>query len=420
MILLLLVLACGSEPAAPQPAPAPAEVPPGKMRHAVVIVVDTLRADAIERARTPTLDRLAATGAQGGWAWTASTWTAPAVISLFSGMPVRLHGWDFPFPRIMAERQQSYPPLPEVPLLAQVLREQGFSTSGHFANGLLGEGLGYERGFVRWKHGDDAQVERRVTAEIQAWQPGERNFLYVHLFGPHHPLRPGKNSQARWGIEPGAIPAKDGLEMPEGPAQGPLEEQLYWRAYHAVVEDTDERLGRILDALQPHLSETLLVVTSDHGELLGEQGHHGHDLGVWEPLTRVPLVVKNGPLLPDRVTTAAVADLVTTGLGVEHAWPVRLQQPPALVVQREGAVALTVDGRSKAIWDERAYETAVMVDLWSDPDEARPLTPVSAELLAARQAWDATVPETVLQPVAAQMDASMAEALQALGYMEAP
>ena len=61
------------------------------------------------------MDALAASGSVGR-AWSGSTWTAPAMVSMFSGLPVRSHGWDFPFPRFMDEARESYPPLPDVPL----------------------------------------------------------------------------------------------------------------------------------------------------------------------------------------------------------------------------------------------------------------------------------------------------------------
>lgn len=418
MLSLLLVLACSGSSPEQAAAADPAPVPEGKARHAVLIVVDTLRADAVDRARTPALDRLAASGAQRGWAWSASTWTAPAIVSLFSGSHVRQHGWDFPFPDIMAQRDQDYPDLPQVPLLAEVLSAAGFRTRGLYANDLIGQGLGYERGFDTWDFAHDPAMPARVAEQVEGWSDDQRQFLYVHLFGPHHPLRPGRDSRSHWSLSATELGPDGKLRLPEVRAGGPLEEQTYWRAYHAVVEDTDRHLGELFEALGPHLDDTLVVVTADHGELIGEQGRFGHSMGVWEPLTRVPLVVKNGPLLPDRVSTAAVADLVTRGLGVEHTWPVDLASAPSLVAQREGAVALTIDGRTKAIWDERAYDGPVMLDLVADPGEEHPFTPVAPTLVQARSEFDGRVPEGHLEPKSTKMGDKMVEALRALGYVE--
>ncbi len=422
-LLLLALLACssnerGASPPAPAvDRPAPPPVPAGKMKNAVVLVIDTLRADAVERARTPNLDGLSVRGAQHAWAWAPSTWTAPSMVSLFSGMHVRQHGWDFPFPNKMDLANARYPELPATPLLAEVLQQAGFQTAGHYANSLIGRELGFARGFDHWELGGDAQVTARSRRTIQGWREEDRNFLYIHLFGPHHPLKPKERSREHWGLTREQLGRDKTVRLPEVRQGGPLQESTYWRAYHAVVEDTDERVGLILEALRPHLDDTVFIVTSDHGELLGEHGDHGHSGGVWEPLTRVPFIVVNGPLLPDRVQTAALPDVVTDALGLDHDWPVQLGAGGQLVVQREGAVAVTVDGRDKAVWDERAFDGPVQFDLVVDPDEEKPAPLTSQELVQARAVFDARVPENQLQPEAGGMDAAMLEALEALGYM---
>jgi len=419
--LLALLLACSSSPT-PETSKtsttvAPTPVPPGKLRNAVVIVVDTLRADAVDRARTPALDGLAATGAQRAWAWAPSTWTAPSVVSLFSGMHVRQHGWDFPFPSKMDLANKSYPPLPDVPVLAEVLQDAGFATTGLYANRLLARELGFGRGFRRWDQLPDARLVAAARRSIKHWKPDGRAFLYLHLMGPHHPLEPKLRSREHWNLGEGELGGEQSIGLPEVRQGGDLEEGLYWRAYHAVVEDTDAHIGDIVDALRPHLDDTLLIVTADHGELLGEHGDFGHGGGVFEPLTRVPFIVVNGPLLPDRVQTAALSDIVTGALGVDHSWPVRLGDGDELVSQREGAVALTVDGRSKAVWDSTRFDGPVQFDLVVDPAEERPQPLTDSALSAARQAFDARVPAGELSAETGATDASTLQALKALGYV---
>ena len=84
-----------------------AERPPGAKKHAIVIVIDTLRADAIKEAKTPNLDALIANGAQARRGWSSGTWTAPSVISMFLGKTVREHGWDYPMPAKMALEEKA-------------------------------------------------------------------------------------------------------------------------------------------------------------------------------------------------------------------------------------------------------------------------------------------------------------------------
>ncbi|MCB9777146.1 MAG: sulfatase-like hydrolase/transferase [Alphaproteobacteria bacterium] len=447
MIPLLLLLACAGEPPPPpDPAPGrnddvfgtaapevgsaadqaavpivypqrtPQPVPPGKMKHAVVVVIDTLRDDALARAQTPNIDGLVATGGQRRTAWAASTWTAPSVASMFTGQPVRQHGWDFPFPARMDHAHQTYPPLPDTPLLAEVMRDAGFVTTGLYANQLLGRNLGYGRGFDTWDAGTDPGISLRVEKAVQAWQDDQRHFLYVHLMGPHHPLAPRRISQERWGIERKELGRKGQLALPSL-REGKIEESVYWRAYHGVVEDTDFRLSRLMSALRPHMDDTLIIVTSDHGEMLGEANRFGHDGGLWEQLTAVPLVVRNGPTVPEQVGLAALPDIVTKATGVDAEWAVTIKTPPPLVSQREGAVALTLDRRTKAAWDLPDAASPLAWDLKADPYEEQPLAEVPADLLAAHAAWQQAVPERKLQAADAAMDDDTRKALEALGYM---
>jgi len=428
-------LACSRgtpEPAAPRtrytpsttvrstvPAPAgPVVVAPGAMRNVVVIVVDTLRDDAVQRADTPTIDGLVARGAQRSWAWAASTWTAPSVASIMTGMSVRAHGWDFPFPVQMEAQGEGYPPLPEVPVMAEVFRAAGFRTDGWYANRLLGQGLGYGRGFDRWEWGQDADLVAHAAEAIHAWAPEERHFVYLHLMGPHHPLSPSERSRTHWGITPEELGLGGQLGLPAVREGGDLARTVYWRAYHAVVEDTDERLGVVMRALRPHLGDTAVVITSDHGEALGEHDQLGHERGVWEVLTRVPVVALHTPPLPRPMAGTELADLVTTAAGVAHTWPTPLSYAGPLVSQREGALALSPDGGLKAIWDPHALSESAAYDLGVDSDEERPLRPVPTELVRARATWLATTPAGTLQAMTGAMDEGMVQALKELGYMQ--
>ena len=139
LALLLLLTACG-EPTI--------TLPPGGARPDVILIsIDTLRADHVgaygyDRATTPTLDALAARGQAATLAWSGGTWTVPSVISLFTGAPVRQHGWDGP-----TGQQGRYPKLPALPTLAETFRAAGFTTIGLYANGYLAEELGFDRGF---------------------------------------------------------------------------------------------------------------------------------------------------------------------------------------------------------------------------------------------------------------------------------
>lgn len=415
------LLGCSPPPPQPVAGSAPWIRVEQPKRHAVLVVVDTLRAEAVASAHTPTLDALAASGDSVPRAWSGSTWTVPSMISMFSGLPVRAHGWDFPFPRFMDHRLESYPPIPDdVPLLAEVLKAEGFQTDGLYANAILRPGLGFERGFDTWAPARDRQMAETVREVVSGWSRRDRHFLYVHFKGPHHPLKPSR-AAARRNKVLSRYAAKKSKSFPLGPSsrsQG--YGRNYRRAYQAVVEDTDARLAEVLEALSSIADDAVIVVTSDHGELLGEQGEWGHEHWVWEPLTRVPFVASGLGELPETLNTTSVPALISAGVGVDHPWPAAGTMTAPIVSQRQGKLALSPDGVAKGIWDPEAHDGVDLVtyNLAADPKEQNPTLSERVQVLAARAQWEARVPGVApLGSVAAQMDDEMLQMLGELGYM---
>jgi hypothetical protein len=390
-----------------------ADVDPGPdKRHAVVLIIDTLRADSLGPAATPNLDALAARGEVVEHAWSAGTWTVPSVTSMFLGMSVRRHGWDLPSAKL-----GKYPPIPEdAPTVAEVLRENGFVTAGLYANPYLAEPLGLDRGFDRWKRTPDVAMAAAVEKEVATWTDGKRHFLYIHLLGPHSTLSPSKEARERWKVDEKWIDPKIGFDIGVAKRnQEPGAREAYAAAYHAVVEDTDARVGQILEALKPYEADTALVFTSDHGEMLGEHGIFGHGTQVWEQLTHVPFVAVNAGKLPDTLSAASVADIVTGAAGVRHAWPANRTEDLPLVSQREGLLALSPDGHTRAVWTKSGLQ---VFDLADDPREERPIAGRDAEMEAARRAWEERVPAGQTSEAHVELSPETIEELRALGYVD--
>jgi hypothetical protein len=430
VILLLWAMACvsgggdaggGGEggPDSTRSTPAALWSPP-PARNALVIVVDTTRADALRAAATPHVDQLRALGADVPRAWSAGTWTAPSVISMMTGMSVRAHGWDEPTGRL-----GRYPRLPPAPTLAEVLQNAGFTTHGMHVNPYLSEQLGFDRGFDKWRRSSDKAIPEQFRKLVAStWSKEGRHFAYVHFIGPHSPLRPSPEAAARHQVPPSF------LEDPKGFNIGVAKRNriggardAYTKGYHAVLEDTDARIGAVLDALGPHRAETLVVLTSDHGELLGEHERVGHGHHVWEALSHVPLIVDHPALeggvetLPSALSNAALPDIVTRGLGIQHAWPVGLDTPLPLVSQREQRLAFSPDGRHKAAWDPDVSDAARLFDLQTDPGERDPAPDTDGAMAAARAAWEAATPPGSVSEDAVQLHPETMEQLRALGYL---
>lgn len=421
---LVFALHCDAKPTAPAASPTAGVAVPGEGEPqptvAVIIVIDTLRADALGESFTPRIDALVGRGSTPELAWSSSTWTAPAVMSLFTGMPVRQHGWDFPFPSRMDNATQSYPPMIDAPVLAQVLGDAGFHTQGFFANPFLKHDLGFGRGFDEWSFARDEQIPRRVRRAVKAWKPGERHLLYVHLFGPHMPLHPDPEHAARWGVEEHRRGRKGGYGFKGFDGGDPEAEDHYRRAYHAVIEQTDAVVGRVLRALGRHRKGAVIVLTSDHGELLGEHGRWGHGQWLWEPATQVPFVAVGVGELPRALSTASLPAIVTGALGVAHTWPTAADASLPLVAQREGKIALTSDGRHKGLWDAVSLPAPgfAIYDLRDDPAESQALVTAPEDPEAARAAWEARVPNRTLQAVDGGMKEETLNMLDELGYLD--
>ena len=407
--------------APPEVAQGPVKALPGMPKNVVLIVLDTFRADVAAEVPTPVLDRMAEAGQRVEHAWSPSTWTAPSMISLFSGTHVRQTGWDFPFPNRMPNRTESYPAIPEeVPLLAQVLKANGFQTAGWWANSLVNRDLGLERGFDLWRGSRDRRMRSHLQRFVRTrWGQSEHNFLYIHMFAGHHPLRPTKDSQQTYPMEDGWIVPGRGFTIERAREAGIPGRQAYAQAYRGVVMDVDARVGELLEVLGPRLEDTLVVVTADHGELLGEHGKLGHERWLWEQLTHVPLVVQGGPELPDPFPTAGLADYITDAVGIHQAWPVQWDKAGPLVSQREGKLAYSEDGQLKGLWDPQALgPNAHVFDLEADPLEEHPIGMHTAAFEEKRAAWEAGVPDVTLAPREGAMDAATLSALEALGYLD--
>lgn len=419
-MLLPLLMACLSSEA-PPPSETPSEqaentLAQGTAPNVVVILIDTLREDALLRAETPHIDALRTSGSSSQHAWSAGTWTVPSIMSLFTGKSVREHGWDEPSARI-----GHYPVMGDHLTLAERLRSEGFETTGYYANPYLSEELGMERGFQTWKRSGDAQIPKLFERLVrEQWASSDApQFAYLHLIGPHSPLNPSPEARLRWQVEDSWFEGRRGLMI--GAAKRnrrPGVREAYRKAYHAVIEDTDRRVGEIVEALRSVEGPTWILLTSDHGELLGEHNVVGHGSHVYQALTHIPFIVTppegQAPLvLPENLNNAALPSLVCQIAKLQCSFPTPVDPSLPLVSQREGMLALSPDGTQKGIWGP----SPARFDLSTDPNETHPL-PITASLDRAREAWLSETPPGGVSPEAISIDGENAERLRALGYQE--
>ena len=277
----------------------------------LLVTIDTLRADALGSygragGETPWIDRLAASGVRFDFAHAHNVVTLPSHASILSGR--------YPFDHGVRENSGfRFPPGMET--LATLLRGYGYRTGAFVSAFPLDSRFGLDRGFDVYDDrlgeaaagaGADFRMQERpgpktVTAAL-AWleaTPGPK-LCWVHLYEPHAPYEPPIDWRGR------APSAYDGEVAAADAALAPLLEPLLARG---------ER------------SDTLVVLTSDHGEGLGDHGEATHGVFAYESTLRVPLVFHNPRLFAPRVVTAGArhVDLVPTILdALERPVPVGL------------------------------------------------------------------------------------------------
>ena len=288
----------------------PAPLPGGVLRGAniLLVTIDTLRADRVgaygsARGLTPAIDRLAAGGVRFPIAYAHVPLTLPSHASLMTGVYPTRHG---------VRDNGSFRLDDRAPALAAALKGAGYRTAAFVGSFVVDARFGLNRGFdayddrmlgsstalepvqrnaeqvlapaLDWilqasppslgrDHASDGgPVQRAGGAQAGSQPPAPGSgppapgpwFVWAHLYDPHEPYTPPEPYRSRYPAQP----------------------------YDGEVAFTDAALGNFLDRLRAAgaLDNTLVVITADHGEALGEHGERTHGLFAYEATLRVPLV----------------------------------------------------------------------------------------------------------------------------------
>ena len=247
-------------------------IPASTDQNVLLVTIDTLRADAMSSyggpASTPNLDRLAAGGARFTFAHAHAVVTLPSHTTILSGHLPYEHG---------IRDNSGFRVKNGTATLATRLKAAGFAT-GAFVGGFpLTKRFGLTPGFDVY---DDQMPEMKgaiamsmperpadaVVARAVEWigaQTDHRFFGWVHVFDAHSPYRPPQEFAAAYSSQP----------------------------YYGEIAFIDRELGRLFDRLSSLSRPTLVIVTADHGESLGEHGELTHGMFAYEATLHVPLIV---------------------------------------------------------------------------------------------------------------------------------
>ena len=258
----------------------------------VVITIDTLRADHLgcygyKQIRTPHIDTLAAQSARFTRAYTPVPVTLPAHTAIFTGTYPTLSGMhDFSGNKLS----------PKQATLATVLKQQGYATGAVVGSAVLDSRFGLNQGFdFYYDHFDFNRLQETNLEEME--RPGNlvadvaldwlgkhdrgKFFLWMHLYDPHYPYRP--------------------------PA--PYSEEYKDRPYDGEIAFADAQVGRLISFLKAKglYGNTLIVLSGDHGESLGEHGEKTHGFFIYNATLHVPVIIH----LPGATTAKVVPELAS-------------------------------------------------------------------------------------------------------------
>ena len=323
----------------------------------IVLLLDTARAQSFSgygyaRPTSPYIDALAAEGVVYEQAIAPGCWSLPSQVALLTGMFPSKHGAH----ELHLSYAHRYPMLPEV------LREAGYHTLGISPNSWMSDEFGVTHGFERYlkmwhyRHimpatsvATASGVGARIDKRLQRWywrhvfprrnrvqhvnqhirtlltRTPEPFFLYAIYWDMHLPYAARDTHVARW-LPPG-VTLPQARRVKRDPwqyltGQVPMSEEdfaVLRACYDGALASIDAEIGALVAWLRQRgiLDRTMLIITSDHGENIGDHGLMSHAYSLHDTLIHVPLIVRYPDLFPagQRVTQQVqLTDLFPTVL----------------------------------------------------------------------------------------------------------
>lgn len=448
---------------------------PDAQRSVLLIIVDTLRADRITAQRNG-LPVMPATAAFGAKSWlfsqctTQATWTKPSVVSILTGLFPETHKVQFGTQKPLVENQRmTVEAIPAaITTLNTFFKKAGYATGAVQTNPHLRGEYGFGRDcdryeMIGWKPA--IEVTDAAIAVAQVFR--KPFFLYVHYIDPHAPYEPVEPYYTRFGPPP---PLTDeDRRMLDGATYaqayyldkilfdvGVHKERKYGefskgarahilQCYDSECRSVDAEVARLIEAVRRLAPETIVVLTSDHGEEFWEHGSIGHSKTVYQELVHVPLIIHvpgaKGRIKDEPAATIDIAPTLAecTGLTPLAVWQGRslafsddhtsLDTIPVFSQTRGSIPEMNLDLQMVA-WDQhklildRKTGKAALYDLTQDPAEIHDCLATDPETegrlrlqLEKQSAALAQHPLASIEPVRLVLGAENREALEAIGYL---
>lgn len=238
----------------------------------LLVTIDTLRYDRLgvysdEHVRTPNIDKIASQSWIFDWAFAHNPVTLPSHVNILTGVTPIYHGISDNPGFVLGDG---------ILTLAELLKEQKYDTGAFIASFPLDSRFGLDQGFDVYDDNYGTQnvleiyfIERPAEKVIEPaveWiaERKQKWFAWIHLFDPHEPYAP----------------------------PSPYDKIYSDDLYSGEVAYLDSQLGILFDFLQKDdsIENTIIILTSDHGEALGEKGERTHSYFAYNNTIHIPLI----------------------------------------------------------------------------------------------------------------------------------
>ena len=309
-----------------------------KKPNIIIVLIDAARPDHFscyghERITTPNIDRIASEGIVFENAISTAGWTLPSHTSLFTGTYVSKHG-------VHNENQVFKGTLPTMPA---ALKSAGYKTAGFCRNYWISDATGLTNGFSEFYdihytgfqrkirrfinnirlNGRDSwtfEINRAVCKWLRQNASGDPFFMFVHYSQLHLPYSIPAPFNTMF--LPDDVSYEQASRVNQNPkafyagevAMGPEEFEISRALYDCSLAYMDHRVKDLYDELKTDgiLDDTLFIITSDHGESLGDHGHFDHYYVLYDSLIKVPLIIR----YPDKIDPGMRNDSIVQTLDI--------------------------------------------------------------------------------------------------------
>jgi len=477
----------------------------------LLITIDSLRAKNLSlygyrRETSPHLEVLASEGVVFENAFTAANWTGASIASILTGLYPTSHGYT----------NKRYYLDADVESIATILQHNGYRTVCFSNNLYITPETGLTQGFTEYYYRGVLKSNARGEKKEKKSQPGlftklknklpmrtrflakdvfdsfnktkaltrddgahateiafkqwisssndDPFFAYIHYQEPHSVYFPPLPYRRRF-FDGSWLESLKYLEFDHIGYYGgkrqftKLEIERYQQLYDGEIAYLDWRLGRLFDFLRQikMMDNTLIIITADHGECMGEKGYIWHAFCLYDPLIRVPLVIRypdwfpKGQQIKELVQTIDFVPTILEGLGIEWRYKSENQGMSFLNERKRDAVLtetfnpemmvrrwlnrhndLSINDFQQYLRDLRAYRTLKhkliwasdgwheFYDLTNDPDELENIYDSGdvrvKEYLAALKQWSESLTPHVADSTQPGFDKDTWEKMKALGY----